>query len=298
MQDEGAKSQEGLSRTIRDIPPRHIDWFTKLILVCSDSASQAGWALLAIGSIIFWNTVVSSEAKFWLQDKTINWQEKAGIVLNVDSTRRLENRIPVWRYEHSVSVEGKRFKGESYSVGKKFGGGQIAFIRYSPEDPSINHIIGLRRSPFSWRVNLLLVIPLLGLFLAFASVSYNIKVIRLLQMGEFTRGKLVSKLFTKKSVKKGGLDRPVYLYRFEFTHDGAIFLASCMTHRIDLVEDEESEIILYDKYNPSFNLVYDSVPNVPKIDMDGHLKAASNQESVYLFLPLFTLIVNLLFAIF
>ncbi len=298
MSAEPLNSEPPGMRVVRDLPPRHISWFTKITFLFSDLASQTGWALMAIGSIIFWNTVVSSELKFWIQDKTINWSEKAGVILFADSTGQLENRVPIWRYEHSFALAGNRYRGESYSVGKKFDEGQIAFIRYNPENPSTNVIIGLRRGMFSWRVFMLMFIPIIGLLLAFASFSHNLKVLRLIKIGEFTRGKLVSKEATKRSVKKNGLDQTIYRYGFEFEHDETKYLASCKTHRIDMVEDEESEIILYDKYNPSYNLVYDAVLNIPVIDQQGHIRQMEFSKSLFLFLPVFTLMVNLLFGLF
>jgi hypothetical protein len=287
-----------IQRTLRELPPRHIKWFTGLVLMCSDSASQAGWALLAIGSIVIWTSVVKSEIRYWFQENTLQWEEKAGVILTAEESGYVDNRIPVWRYEYSFAIAGKRYRGESYSVGKKFDFGQIAFIRYNPEQPTTNCIIGLRRSPYSWRMNLLLFIPALGLFLIIAPISYNRKAVRLLEIGDFIRGTLLSKELTKHSVRSGGILKPVFRYRFQFVHGGVIYLASCETFRSDQVEDEQSEIILYDKFNPSNNMVYDSVPNMPTIGGDGRMLPLDKEKSVYFFLPVFTIAVNVFFATF
>lgn len=285
-------------RRLHELPPRKLTWFSKLILLCNDIASQSGWALIAIGSIVFWTTIIRSEVKYWFEDHSLIWEEKAGVILESDATGSTENKVPIWSYKHSFNLNREIYKGLSYSVGKKFDSGQIAFIRYDSENPLTNYIIGMRRSQFSWRVNLLLLIPLLGVILLVGPIRHNLKVLKLLEIGDFTRGKLVSKEITKHSVKKGGIDRPVFKYHFEFKHNDAIYQSACRTHRIDSVEDEETEIVLFDKYNPSFNLVYDSILHAPEINAEGNMMQVSSNKATFLFLPTFTLAINIVFLLF
>ncbi|HFA51167.1 MAG TPA: hypothetical protein ENJ95_19320 [Bacteroidetes bacterium] len=121
--------------------------------------TQLGWALLAAGSVFFWTVAVISEARLLLEERNVEWQEKAGVVLRADSTRSLEGKERVWKYVHSVSVNGKRYKGTSYSVGKKFDSGQIAYICYDAAAPRTNYVTGLRRNEFSSNVDWLLLLP-------------------------------------------------------------------------------------------------------------------------------------------
>ena len=94
-----------------------------------------------------------------MEERNVEWQEKAGVVLRADSTRSLEGKERVWKYVHSVSVNGKRYKGTSYSVGKKFDSGQIAYICYDAAAPRTNYVTGLRRNEFSSNVDWLLLLP-------------------------------------------------------------------------------------------------------------------------------------------
>ena len=84
-------------RTLRELPPRRLDWYTQAVLLLGDRVSQAGWALLALGSVFFWTTAVNSEVKYWFQDQTAHWQDKEGVILEADSTGTVENGERVWR---------------------------------------------------------------------------------------------------------------------------------------------------------------------------------------------------------
>ncbi len=280
-------------RTLRELPPRRLDWYTQAVLLLGDFVSQTGWALLALGSVFFWTTAVNSEVTYWLQDKTVRWQDKEGVILEADSTGTMEGDQRIWRYRHSVAPgDGYRYKGTSYSVGKKFDAGQLAFIRYDAADPRNNYAVGLRRSEHTWRVNLLLLLPLFGLLLLLLPVRRNCRVLRLLKIGDFTRGKLFAKTPTGQVERVGAHVLPVFRFEFRFEHLGAVFHATCRTPHPALVEDEDSESILYDRYHPSFNLVYDAVPNLPKITAAGKLAAMPWERAWVLFFPAFVVAVN------
>jgi hypothetical protein len=284
-------------RILRELPPRHLDWLTQAVMMCGDIVSQTGWALLAIGSVFFWTTAVNSEVKYFFEQHSKAWENKAGVILEADSTGVLERDQPVWRYRHSFALDDYRYLGTSYSVGKKFDSGQIAFISYDPDDPTINYITGLRRSPHRWQVNLLLLIPLFGLIFVLHALRYNLRILRLLKIGDFTRGEKTEKMPTGQTVKEGVQVLPVFKYLFRFEYEEILYLASCRTHQTNLVEDEATESILFDRYNPTFNLVYDAVPNVPVINSEGKMEAMPGWKSWVLFLPLFTIAVNLIFLL-
>ena len=283
---------------LRELPPRRLGWYSQVVLLGGDFITQAGWALLAIGSFFFWTTAVNSEVKYWLEDKTIDWAEKAGKILEADSTATVEGKERVWRYRHSfMPGDGYRYLGTSYSIGKKFDAGQVAFVRYDANHPETNYLVSLRRSEHNWRVNLLLVIPALGLWFVLFPVKDNLYFLRLLKIGNFTRGQLVEKTATGQSIKAGAQLLPVFRYSFRFVHNGTTYLAYCRTHHAHLVEDEKSESILFDFYQPTRNLVYDAVPNVPPIDASGRMGDVGLEKSWVLFLPIFTLVLNLVFAL-
>ena len=279
------------------MPPRHLNWYTRLVLLFGDYTMQAGWLLLAIGSVFFWTTAVRSEAALWLEQQRTDWQKQVGVVLKADSINVWEKGKHIWKYEYSFALAGKEYRGVSYSPEKKFDPQQIVYIHYDPTNPNLNYIIGLRRSPYPARINLLLIIPVLGLLLVLFPLRERLKFLHILRIGDFTRGRLISKTPTGKTVREGSRIMPRHKYLFQFEHKGTIYTASCTTHRGHLVEDEETEIILYDHFKPQNNIVYDAVPNVPEIDAAGRMKPAPNSKAWTVFLPLFTVAFNLLFFV-
>ncbi len=285
-------------RTLRQLPPRRLDWYTQAVMLVGGFVSQVGWALLAIGSVFFWTVAVRSEAAEWFRGSTANWHDKEGVILEADSTGTMEEGQRIWRYVHSVAPgDGFRYKGVSYSVGKKFDAGQLAYIRYDAADPRNNFAVGLRRSEHHWQANLLLLLPLFGLLLIAYPLRRNLKVLRLLKIGDFTRGRLISKNPTGQVVRLGAMVMPVFRIEFRFEHNGTAYHATCRTHHPALVEDEESESILYDRYKPSFNLVYDAVPHLPKITAKGNLAPTPAERAWVLFAPAFVVGVNLVYGV-
>ncbi len=290
-------SEQIPSRYLKELPPRRLGIITQAIMLFGDMASQVGWLLFAAGSVFFWTVAVNSEARILFEERNIDWEDKAGVILSADSTNRSENGLRIWKYKHSVAVDGQRYLGESYSVDKKFDAMQIAFIRYDIANPHINYLIGLRRNEFSSKADWFLLVPLFGILLLLLPLKRNLRYIRLLKIGDFTRGKLVNKYLTGESIKKGGTVMPEFRYSFEFEHTGIKYLANCRTHETNKVEDEETEIVLYDRYRPHFNLVYDAVPNVPHINENGQLEPLWGMKAWVLFLPMFTVVVNFVFLL-
>lgn len=281
-------------QVVKELPPRHLDLFTQAVLLLGDWVSQAGWGLLLAGSVFFWTTTVNSEiGGFGKPD--IVWKKKAGVVLQADSTGTLEGGQMIWRYKHSVNVDGRRYSGESFSDGKKFDAGQIAFVQFDAADPSHNFLVGLRQKQFREAINWFLFVPLLmGLPLALWPLRANLKFIRLLKIGEFSRGAFMDKTATGRSRKLGGSVLTELRYEFRFPHEGKEYLATCRTFNTHLLEDEDSEKVLYDRFEPTFNLVYDAVPNVPKIGADGKMQSLELWRGWVLILPLLTVVGNLL----
>lgn len=285
------------TRVLREMPPRHLNWYTRLVVLFGDYTMQAGWFLLAFGSVFFWSTSIRSEAARWLEQQGTDWQRQPGVVLKADSVNVWEKGHHVWKYEYSFALAGKEYRGVSYSPEKKFDPQQIVYIHYDPANPDINYIIGLRRSPYPAYINLLLIIPLLGLLIVLLPLRQRLRFLHILRVGDFTRGRLISKSPTGKSIREGSRVMPQHKYLFQFEHDGVTYTASCTTHRGYLVEDEEAEIILYDHFKPQNNIVYDAVPNVPEIDLAGRMAPPPASKAWTVFLPVFTVTFNLFFFV-
>ncbi len=284
-------------RYLKELPPRRLDAVSQAILLVGDMASQVGWLLVAMGSVFFWTVAVHSEARLLLEERGVNWQSKAGYIIAADSTRTVEGTARIWKYRHSFGLDGQIYLGESFSVGKKFDPHQIVFIRYDADNPQKNFIVGLRRHEFSSKADWFLIVPLFGFLLLLLPLRRNLRIIRLLKIGDFTRGRLTNKYATGETIRKGGSVMPEFRYSFEFEHEGTKYLANCRTHETDKVEDEETEIVLYDRYDPTFNLVYDAVQNVPHINEQGVMEPLKGWQAWVLFLPVFTIVLNLVYLL-
>ena len=154
-------------RYLKELPPRRLDIITQAVLFCGDAASQVGWVLLAMGSVFFWVVAINSEARTWVNERNVDWQSKAGFVIAADSLIAQEHGEKIWKYRHSFALDDYRYFGESYSVGRKFDAGQIAYIRYDANNPNKNYMVGLRRNEFSSKADWFLIVPIFGLLLLF-----------------------------------------------------------------------------------------------------------------------------------
>lgn len=277
------------SRHLRDLPPRHIDLFTKITTLFGGFGQQFGWIFFTMGSLFCWIFIPLSDAKFWFESDR-NWQETIGKIVSVEPTNSSVNDTPVYQYFQSFEVDGQRYTGISYTVGKQYDSGTETTVRYNATDQNKSYIKGSRRAVFPAFVLFVLLFPLIGLGFIISSFFKNAKAIRLLEIGELNRGKLVSKEATNTRIN----NRTVYKYEFEFEVGGRQHKAICKTHLGHLVEDEEREIILYDRFNPTFNFVFDAMPNTPNINEAGMLQAAPVWKVVNLILPILGIGINVL----
>lgn len=281
------------SRQLRDLPPRNIDLFTKATVLFGGFTQQFGWIFFTMGSLFSWIFLPLSTVKFWFEFGK-KWQETPGSIVTAEPTNSSVNNVAVYSYLHSFELNGERYTGKSFTTGQQYQGGEEVIIRFDANNPHDSYVVGSDRAVFPAFVLFVLIFPLIGLGFIVHSLVNNWKVIRLLEIGEFTRGKLVSKEPTNVQINK----QPVFKYRFGFEAGGKTHYATCKTHQGWLVEDEGREIILFDRFNPDYNFVFDAAGNMPAITEDGMLKTASPGKVLYLLLPLMGIGLNLYFLLY
>lgn len=283
------------SRHLHELPPRHVGLYTKAVILFSGFMQQFGWIFFVMGSLFAWIFIPPSTVPLWFEMGK-DWQEVPGKIISAEPTNSAVNEEVVFSYLHSFEVEGQRYTGKSFTVGQDFQGGQQVTIRYDAKAPGkSSHVVGADRAVFPAWVLIVLIFPIIGLGFIIHSLRQNLRAIRLLEIGEFARGAMCSKETTNASVSINNNTYPVFKYTFEFEAEGRTRNATCKTHQAWLVEDEQREIILYDKYNPDFNIVYDATANMPGISEQGRLKPAGLGKAVYLALPLMGVSMHLLF---
>ncbi len=246
------------------------------------------------GSLFCWIFIPPSSVVHWFEFGK-DWQEVEGRILDAGQTNAETNGQTVWSYFHSFELEGVRYTGKCFTDGPTFEGGQIVTIRYNANNPEESFIVGANRSIFPGFVAFVLIFPFVGLVFIIKSLISNWKAMRLLEIGNFTRGKLISKENTNASVTINGARYPVCKYGFEFETGGRKHTVACKTHQSWLVEDEDREIILFDCFNPEDSIVFDAYPNMPRISDEGYLKGPTVKNLMNLILPIIGIGMNVMF---
>ncbi len=282
------------SRHLRDLPPRQIDLFTKATVLVGGFFQMFGWIFFTMGSLFAWIFIPASEVVYWFEFGK-EWKEVNGVVLTVEATNSAVNDQLVYRNFYFFELDGQRYTGKSFTRGQQYQGGENAPIRYNAKNPGESYMAGTSRATFPAFVLFVLIFPLVGLGFIISSILQNWKALKLLEIGDFTRGKLLDKTATNSTVKINGATYPIFKYQFEFENGGKKYTGKCKTHQGWLVEDEEREIILFDRFNPKFNVVYDATPNMPGISAEGMLERAPIGKGLSLLLPLLAIGLNLMF---
>lgn len=271
-------------RRLRELPPRKIDWFTQSTILFGGFFQQFGWIFFGFGMIFFWVFGWNSEARYWLSNIG-KWSDTEGLIILSEQTNAAQNDVLIYKYVFQYEVEGKRYLGKAYQSGDRYFEGSTYPVRYKVSDPSLAFIKGSRRAMFGGWAMFVAIFPLVGLLFILSSLRNNAKFLDLLKIGEFTRGKMISKEPTGGEVIINKVRYPIFKYTFEFTYKDQQHLATCTTHLGHTVEDENEEIILFDRFNPGYNIVYDVVPNAPRIDREGYMEIAGWRKAWVLLLP-------------
>lgn len=280
------------NRQLWELPPRSLNLFTKVTILFGGFFQLFGWVFFVMGSLFSWIFIPLSTAKFWFEWGK-KWEEIPARIITVEPTNSSVNEEVVYSNLYSFQINDERYTGKSFTFGQKFSGGEDVVVRYNANNPEESYVVGGNRAVFPPFVLFVLIFPSIGLGFILYSLKNNWKAIRLLETGEFTRGKLMSKEVTNTRIN----NQPVFKYRFEFQATGKTYYATCKTHQGWLVEDEEREIILYNCFDPSDNIVFDAMSNLPAITEDGSLESASVLKVANLLLPATGIGINLYFLL-
>jgi len=274
--------------TLREGPPRRLSILTRINVLFGGFSIQFGSIFFWFGMIFVLAFVGQSEMIHWFSADG-EWVETEGLLLEINDGSGEVNNEPIYEYVFSYSAEGQSFTGKSNAA---FGGeeeGSIVQVEYKEQNPLRSRIIGMTSEIFpAWIALIVLIFPAIGFGFLFFGFKENLKAIRLLKNGTFTRGKMISYEATNTSIN----DRTVYAYKFEFYASNKVYVAECKTHLTEKVEDEETEKILYDKADPGFSLVYDAMGAAPKIDRFGRIKQSNILALRFLLSTVIGLLVN------
>ena len=276
--DEGASGKRGIPLT------------TQLAVAFGGFFLQFGAGFFTFGMIFWWIFGAQADVTSWYKfsgelaharGKAISCTDTGMSEGGSDHSRG----TPVYRTTYGFEAEGGgHFEGECYGTGMSFSPGQTVPVEYIANDPVTSRIAGTRKKPWQAWTLFVAIFPGLGLTFMVIGLRSNLNRLRILRVGKTTRGRLVSKEPTNTRIN----NRTVYKFTFEYEdEDGNTHQVSDKTHITELLEDEETERLIYNPRNPSEGMLVDVLPGKPPIDELGNIGASSPAAAfVRILLPL------------
>jgi hypothetical protein len=270
-------------------PPRRVP--IRLVWRVWFATGSAGWCwlLAAFGMFATFFIVPQVEFRAGIYDRTAK-----ATVTAVDKTGSQENDRDVYRIDYTFTDhEGHIHKGTSYSKTYMLAG-QTREVEYFSPDPAKSRIVGARTKPAPLWVLCVLIFPIIGLSVSFASLRTGRRAVQLLRSGVLTTGTFVGK------TKCEGEDNTDYDVEIAYTVDGKRYTITVETNRPELLEDDLHEPLVYDPRDPAYATTLDHLPGKPRIGEDGALHSRPGIAVHVLVMPLITfgLIIATLAALF
>lgn len=274
--------------SLRERPPRRLNIFTHISVLF-------GGFNIQFGSIFFWFGMIfllvfgGNSSIIHLFSFDGNWVETEGLLLEINETSSEMNGEEIYQYVFSYNVDGQSLTGRSNAPFRGEEEETIVQVEYRSANHTRSRIIGMQTEIFpAWVAFLTLIFPAIGFGFLFFGFKENFKALKLIKNGTFTRGKMLGHKATNTRIN----EQTVYAYEFEFYANNQPQIATCKTHLTDKIEDEETEKILYDPSDPSFNVVYDAIPSAPRIDRFGKIKQSNLLALRFLLITVIGFIVN------
>lgn len=223
-----------------------------------------GGATVQIASLVFW--IIASGLLGYISNygTGINlghgaWTPTQGLYVGGEYTNVTVNDEPIFAYYFSYSVNEQSYQGVSYDYSGKLEKEAIVDVEYRANRPAQARIKGMDESPTGhWLMWIFALVSLVPLSILFWGFRQNQKYLYLLKKGGMAQGTYLRSTPTNTSIN----EQTVYKYEFSFEVNGKTYTATCKTHLYDRVEDEETETILYDPRDPSYNMVSDAISNI------------------------------------
>jgi hypothetical protein len=271
-------------------PPRAVPLLLRAQLLVGGFLNQFGWIFFGFGMIFAWLFAAQSDPAAWI-DFSGELETAPGVVTGCSETNASEGGSkhsrgnPIYAHQYDFRIKDARFSGVSYSTRRQEAGADVT-IEFPKGSPGRSRIEGMRTALFPPWVLFVLLFPLIGA--AFITVGFwrGRRAIRLLKWGQPALGTLKDKEATSVRVN----NRPVYKLTFEFLDDaGTPRHAIAKTHQTELLEDDASELLVYDPWDPSQATLLDHLPGSPRVDEFGMLHAPGLSAALVLVIPLASL---------
>ncbi len=266
---------------------RYVSYITQLRVLTGGTPMGISLFLLVVSGIVF-NLVTLDSELMYAGDE---WATTQSTLLYKEIIESEDDEGNVsYSYEYTISyiVAGASYSTTCYSnkdIAPKHSLIQLeAYLpaeltnqpaktyptEYNTNKPHVARIIGSKSAPYAaWVGVLVSIFALAILFWVIINYRKNSQLLDLLMFGIYTRGKYQSHITTNTSIN----DSPVVIYKFGFrAQDGKQYSTKGKTHQYHLVEDEETEAILYQANNPKKAIICDIYTYMPKLAQSGELE--------------------------
>jgi hypothetical protein len=263
---------------------RTIPLTTSITVWLGDVMTQIGLIFLAFSLIFlpFFVTKDNISAFSFSSDDEMTF----GTIRQIEATSSRVNKKVVYAYSYIFKVGEQSFQGTSYGQKNSYlDTAKSVKIFYVKDNPALSHIEDMRNSEFpQWILLFLLIFPTIGIVMATIGVKKAKKAFILLKYGELAKGKLIASVATTTKIN----NRYVYKITFEFTtKKGKVQQMVAETHKVELLEDETLEGILYMAEQPEIALALDEISGCPRLQDDRQvLPMSAGKAFLYLICPM------------
>ena len=262
--------------------------------------AQFGWAFGGFGLVFVWVFTLNADvASLWQFSGSLETVD--GYVERVTETNFSEGGgehskgTPVYeihfRFEYPQGVQQQ---GVCYRTGWNPSPNEKVDVEFPRDKPETSRIVGTRRKPMGVFGLMPVIFPAIGFAMVIAGLVRGRRAHRLLGKGRLAAGTLVAKEATNTRVN----NQTVYKLSFEFLDDrGERHTASARTHRSRKLEDNDSELLLYDENRPNQAVMMDNLPGSPRIDSQGYLRGQPRRAVLCMLLPVIVVVGHTIAAI-
>ncbi len=255
--------------------PRDVPLSLKLTLLLG-GVGQFGWLMLLLGTafsaafvpMIDWSSVAFRGRSESTSGRVVTIEDTGASVGGGESQRG----TPIFAYTFEYrDATGESRRARSYRTGRGCEQeGDSVQVEYLAAAPHRARIVGQRLGHFPPWVLLVLIFPVVGLAVAGARLTSGRRWIHLLREGALATGRLVEKRPLAYKVN----EKPAFALVFEYTAgDGQTYQHTARTTEPDRLEDEDTEPLLYEPYDPARAVMLDELPRGVATDADGYFRA-------------------------
>ena len=275
-------------------PTRRVPVSTRIAVQFGGFFVQFGAAFFAFGMIFWWVFGAHSDVTSWYKFMG-DLQTTQGTVTQVEDTGISEGGsdsspgTPIYRVAFEFELNGVQYASDCYGTGYSPSRGTTVSVEYVADDPITSRIEGTRKSALGFIGLLVAIFPLTGLTFMTIGMMRNAGAARIIGVGRLARGRLVSKEPTNTRINK----QTVYKYTFEFEDEhGATHQVTGRTHHTSLLEDEETERLIYNPAKPDDGVLIDTLPGRPTVSDDGQFSSVGVRALVLMILPVGGIVVH------